>query len=135
VITAVDTSILLDVFGGDRTFGPESSRLLRQALAEGKVIGCSVVWAEVACFFPTPEDARSAMATLAIDYDPIPLEAALQAGQVWQRYRQAGGSRTRMIPDFLIATHAHYRAERLLTRDRGFYRSYFVDLRLLSSDR
>ncbi len=46
-------------------------------------------------------------------------------------YRSRGGTRRRVLPDLIIGAHAMARAERLLTRDRGFYRSSFAKLRIL----
>jgi predicted nucleic acid-binding protein len=135
VITSVDTSVLLDVFNADPSFGPGSAEALRQCLREGRVTACDVVWAELGAFFASSEATGDAMRRVGIEFDALTIDAALQAGATWRRYRERGGTRDRVIADFLIGAHASAQAERLLTRDRGFYRAYFGRLSLLDPAR
>jgi predicted nucleic acid-binding protein len=135
MITAVDTSVLLDIFGADRVFGIPSRDLLRQCLLDGRVIGCEVVWAELSSFFPSSDALRKAMDLLHVEFEGIGLPAALLAGDCWRSYRSQGGSRERVAADFPLGGHALCQADRLLTRDRGFYRSYFSGLTVLDPTR
>lgn len=131
MITAIDTSVLIDIFSGNARFGQASTARFREALAQGSVVACEIVWAEVAGLFPRPESAQDAMAELAVEFSGMTSESAMAAGAAWRQYRQRGGERARMLADFLIGAHAQSQTDRLLTRDRGFYRTYFRGLTVI----
>ena len=131
MITAVDTNVLLDVFGADPKFTTASSEALRRCLREGSLVASEVVWAETATVFGDAGLFREAMHKLNASFSPMTEEAAIKAADAWRRYRRGGGPRDRIAADFLIAGHALVVADRLLTRDRGFYHRYFARLRIL----
>lgn len=130
MITAIDTNVVLDVLSGSG-FGPSSREAIRDARREGSLMACELVWAEVAARYRSVDAAEEALRLLDIRFASIDPEVAIAAGQVWRRYRRGGGGRERMVADLLIGTHAWMRADRFLTRDRGFYRTHFKRMQIV----
>ena len=127
--TAVDTSVLLDVFLADPEHGERSRDWLRAAYDAGAIIVCDIVYAELTPAFGDRAALDAALRRINATTSPIDTAIAHEAGVRWMRYRKAGGPRKRIISDFLIGAHAAAVAESFLTRDRGFYATYFPELK------
>ena len=126
--TAADTNILLDVFIPDTDNSPESGELLRVARQRGPLLVCDVVYAELVLQFENRDALDAALHSVGATVSPINTDIAYTAGLRWGQYRRAGGPRTRILADFLIGAHAIATAEAFLSRDRGFYSTYFPEL-------
>jgi predicted nucleic acid-binding protein len=133
---AVDSSVLIDLLGGDvRAEASEDS--LRQALARGPVVVCDVVVSEVVAGLGFGAELFDVLEEAGIGYLATEARAAVRAGEMQRRYKQrlkAEGHEhisSRTVPDFLIGAHALLQCKGLITRDAGFFRDYFKGLKVI----
>jgi predicted nucleic acid-binding protein len=132
MITAIDTNILLDIFLPDKKFATKSATLLKLAYDEGALIICDIVYAELVPQFEERQRLDDTLRKINVSLSSTDTDIAFLAGERWNLYRKSGGIRKRIITDFLIGAHAMNKAERFITRDRGFYKSYFPELQILT---
>lgn len=129
--TVVDSSVLLDVFTADPEWGDWSQAHLTQAAQRGALILNAVVIAEIAPRFDRVETLHSALPSMTV-IEEIPLAAAFLAGHAHTGYRQAGGLRQAILPDFLIGAHAAVTGRPLLTRDARRVATHIPGARLIA---
>ena len=126
--SALDTSVLVDVLWGDQSFAESSRRAIEDAVRAGALIASPVVVAELRHAYRADSQVVELLSDFGIHVVALDLEDGLLAGAVHRQYRAAGGTRRRVLADFLIAAHALNKADRLVARDRGFFRGHFRDL-------
>jgi predicted nucleic acid-binding protein len=155
MISAIDTSVLLDLLVPDASGAAASERTLKEALSAGGVVLSEAVYAELSGQFETPTELNQTLNALGIQLQWSSRDTLHRAGTAWRDYSRrrptslacaacgttqavmcgncgaAVTSRQHLITDFLIGAHALMHADRLLTRDRGYYRTYFPELRLV----
>ena len=128
----VDTNVLLDLLTADPTWCGWSEQQLEAARLRGPIGINGVVYAELSVRARRMEDVDAALQGLEIDVLVTPRAALFMAGKVFARYRERGGARSGVLPDFFIGAHAAVANLPLLTRDTRRFRFYFPTVQLIA---
>lgn len=128
---SADSSVLIDLIGGQGDDSQAAAAAIRHALHIGPVVLCEVALAELCTSLKGGSEVLQSLEDVGIGYSAMEPKAALRAGEMQRRYRQRGGNRSRTVADFLIGAHAMMQCDALITRDVGFYRDYFKGLKVI----
>jgi predicted nucleic acid-binding protein len=131
-VTLVDTNVLIDVLSDDPNWRSWSEDRLEERSDEGLLLINEVVYAELSLSFGSEEELDAAIREFNVVLERSPKSALFLAGQVFERYRRAGGTRTGVLPDLFIGAHAQVGQLPILTRDVRRYRAYFPGVELIS---
>jgi predicted nucleic acid-binding protein len=132
--TLVDTNILLDVFSRDPTWWRWSVTRLEEAAQEGPLLINDIIYAESSIRFPDAAGFDAVLEDMGVTVAPFSRLVPFVAGKAFAVYRETGGSRDRVLPDFFIGAHAEVERLPLLTRDARRYRTYFPNVALIAPD-
>jgi predicted nucleic acid-binding protein len=130
----IDSNIIIDVISVDERFAGSSSSALDRLVRQDRLIVNEVIFSEIAHRVERETTLRAILAELLVGTESLTWSAAFLAGLAHARYRKAGGTRERTLPDFLIGAHAQTGGHTLLTRDPDRYRSYFPELAILTPE-
>jgi hypothetical protein len=156
MIFAVDTNILLDILIPNTAHVESSLSYLMSIGVDNELIISDVVYAELGSQFLSSRDLNSFLLNTSIRVVPSNENSLFEASTAWKKYSErkkdilvcpACGKRQKVtcdfckeiiayrqhiLSDFLIGAHAKIHADKFITRDRGFYRTYFHDLNILT---
>ena len=132
MIVAVDTDILLDLLIPNPEFLESSRKTLNQYIEKASLIIGDVVYAELATQFEDESLLKTFLVSTGIRRISSNDEALWLASRSWKKYHKNKKQKSRrVLADFLVGAHAIVHAGHLITRDQGFYREYFDELKII----
>lgn len=128
--TFVDTSVIIPLF--DQASPHHRWCQQQVAGADRPLVIADIVYAELSVGMPDKEGTDEALAQFGISRRPCSEEALYCAGRAFRAYRDRGGPRESILPDFLVGAQADDDGEVLLTRDPRRVRTYFPKVELIT---
>lgn len=130
----VDSNVIIDVLGNDPQWTTWSITQLRQQSQVHELAINPVVYSELSSAFETHQQLDKVIADLQLTYLELPRAALFLAGHAFIAYKQRGGAKLNVLPDFFVGAHAACESCAVLTRDITRYRTYFPRVPLIAPE-
>ncbi len=125
----LDTNIVI------RMLDPDAPVMLKEQIAQIRQQDAltinEIVFAELSSGYESIAEQQAMLMHLDLQLERTTLEACHRAGTALAQYRRRGGSKKRMLPDFLIGAHAACSKRPLITCDRRGFGDYFPELEII----
>ena len=128
----VDTNVLIDVLENDSSWVDWSIEQLRAQSKLRPLAINAIIYAELSLVFSRIEDLDDAVSQLGLTVLEIHRPALFVASWAFMQYKRAGGTKSNVLPDFLIGAHAATEQIPVLTRDVRRYKTYFPTVTLIA---
>ncbi len=125
----LDSNIVIELLESD-----EDSQLFSTLAAlklSHRAYANEIIFAEVASGFSDVGQVEGLFGAIGVSIAKLSLTDCFKAGRAFAEYRRRGGSRTSILPDFLIGAQAANRGWPLVTQDRKGFASYFPEVQLI----
>lgn len=132
--TLIDTNVLIDVAVGDPVWRAWSRARMIEARSRGSVLINQIIYSEFSTRYASIDEVDAILDPDEFRRENLPWEASFAAARAFRAYRDRGGQRDRVLPDFLIGAHATIRGYDILTRDPSGYRRYFPTVAIISPE-
>lgn len=129
--TFIDTSVLIDVTRPGAEHHEWSVGRLNAARERGPVIVSDIVYCEYAVTIEGQDQVNETISRLGLERCGYTDAVLYRAARAFRAYRDRGGPRENLLPDFLVGALAEAEGCALLTRDPRRVRTYFPAVELI----
>ncbi len=126
----VDTNVLLTILEAEDEMDATHAALAKLASIHPLYVN-EIIFAEISGRYPSPAAVSVDLTAFGLELVRLSLDDCHRAGSAFRQYRQAGGTRMAILPDFLIGAQAATRGWPILTRDRKGFARYFPEVELI----
>lgn len=124
----IDTNVVIDLTAGEGPHAKSSLECFAIHSAREPIYINHAIYAEVAPRIVVQAEFDDRLAALGIRLMAFDKDDAWRAGKAFQEYRDRGGPRSAILPDFLIGGQAANRGWPIMTRDRRRFETYFPEI-------